>query len=45
MPFLAEEHIDIPNKDILSWMFDDPKFDVDAPVCKKKYKALRVTYR
>lgn len=32
MPFLAEEHIDVPNKDLLSWMFDDPKYDQNAPV-------------
>lgn len=32
MPFLAEEHIKIPNKDLLSWMFDDQKYDQDEPV-------------
>ncbi|PSN69630.1 4-coumarate-CoA ligase-like protein [Corynespora cassiicola Philippines] len=32
MPFLAEEHIDIPNKDILSWIFDDQKYDQDKPI-------------
>ncbi|KAF2013565.1 4-coumarate-CoA ligase-like protein [Aaosphaeria arxii CBS 175.79] len=32
MPFLAEEHIDIPNKDLLSWMFDDQKYDQDEPI-------------
>ena len=32
MPFLAQEHIDIPNKDILSWMFDGQTYDPDAPV-------------
>jgi 4-coumarate--CoA ligase len=31
-PFLADEHIDIPNKDLLSWMFDEQKYDVDKPV-------------
>lgn len=32
MPFLATEHIEIPNKDLLSWMFDDQKYDQDKPV-------------
>ncbi|KAH7399658.1 4-coumarate-CoA ligase-like protein [Pyrenochaeta sp. MPI-SDFR-AT-0127] len=32
MPFLAEEHIAIPNKDLLSWMFDEQKYDQDAPI-------------
>jgi 4-coumarate--CoA ligase len=32
MPFLAEEHIKVPNKDLLSWMFDEQKYDQDAPV-------------
>ncbi|ORY15061.1 4-coumarate-CoA ligase-like protein [Clohesyomyces aquaticus] len=32
MPFLAEEHIAIPNKDLLSWMFDDQKYDQDKPI-------------
>lgn len=32
MPFLAEEHISIPNQDLLSWMFDEQTYDQDAPV-------------
>ncbi|KAF2636241.1 4-coumarate-CoA ligase-like protein [Massarina eburnea CBS 473.64] len=32
MPFLAEEHIEIPNKDLLSWMFDEQKFDPHKPI-------------
>ncbi|KAH7076370.1 4-coumarate-CoA ligase-like protein [Paraphoma chrysanthemicola] len=32
MPFLAKEHIDIPNSDLLSWMFDEQKYDQDAPI-------------
>jgi hypothetical protein len=31
-PFLADQHIDIPNKDLLSWMFDAQNYDVDKPV-------------
>jgi len=32
MPFLAQEHIGIPNKDLLSWMFDEQVYDADKPV-------------
>jgi 4-coumarate--CoA ligase len=32
MPFLAEEHIHIPNQDLLSWIFDNQKYDQDAAV-------------
>ncbi|OAL20333.1 hypothetical protein AYO22_09045 [Fonsecaea multimorphosa] len=32
MPFLAQKRVPIPNKDILSWMFDEPKFDQEKPV-------------
>ena len=32
MPFLAEEHIAIPNKDLLSWIFDDQKYDEEKAV-------------
>lgn len=32
MPFLAESHFPIPNKDILSWTFDDYKHDWDDPI-------------
>ncbi|KAF2728920.1 4-coumarate-CoA ligase-like protein [Polyplosphaeria fusca] len=32
MPLLAEEHIAIPNKDLLSWMFDEQNYDPDVPV-------------
>jgi hypothetical protein len=27
MPLLTETHVQIPNKDILSWTYDDPQFD------------------
>jgi hypothetical protein len=30
--FPAERHIDVPTKDILSWTFDEPKYDQDEPV-------------
>ncbi|KAF2132772.1 4-coumarate-CoA ligase-like protein [Dothidotthia symphoricarpi CBS 119687] len=32
MPFLAEKHIDIPNRDLLSWMFNDQTYDADVPI-------------
>jgi hypothetical protein len=32
MPFPAEEQIAIPNKDLLSWMFDNQQYDADKPV-------------
>jgi len=32
MPFLAEEHIRIPNEDLLSWMFEHQQYDPDKPV-------------
>jgi long-subunit acyl-CoA synthetase (AMP-forming) len=32
MPFLAAEHLPIPTKDLLSWMFDDIKYDIDKPL-------------
>ncbi|KAF3007955.1 hypothetical protein E8E13_011319 [Curvularia kusanoi] len=32
MPLLAQEHIPISNKDILSWMYDEPQFDHDTPI-------------
>jgi long-subunit acyl-CoA synthetase (AMP-forming) len=32
MPFLAQEHQEIPTKDILSWYFEDPKCDEDDPI-------------
>ncbi|KAF2847838.1 4-coumarate-CoA ligase-like protein [Plenodomus tracheiphilus IPT5] len=32
MPFLATEHIEIPTKDLLSWMFDDQTYDQDIPI-------------
>ncbi|KAF2651247.1 4-coumarate-CoA ligase-like protein [Lophiostoma macrostomum CBS 122681] len=32
MPFLAEEHVPIPSKDILSWTCDGPDFDQDKPL-------------
>ena len=32
MPFLAEKHVDIPTKDILSWSFDELLYDEAKPV-------------
>ncbi len=32
MPFLAQEHFPIPNKDLSSWSFDDLKYDWDDPI-------------
>lgn len=32
MPFLAQKHFDISTKDILSWSFDNPYYDLDNPV-------------
>lgn len=32
MPFLAEEHIDIPATDLLSWMFNNQTYDANKPV-------------
>ncbi|KAL2399759.1 Phenylacetyl-CoA ligase epaB [Exophiala dermatitidis] len=32
MPFLAQERVPIPNKDILSWTFDEQHYDQDKPV-------------
>jgi hypothetical protein len=31
--FKPERTVPVPTKDILSWMFDDPHFDRDEPVC------------
>ena len=32
MPFLAKEHLPLPNKDLLSWIFDDIKYDWEKPL-------------
>ncbi|KAJ9622716.1 hypothetical protein H2203_006367 [Taxawa tesnikishii (nom. ined.)] len=32
MPFLAQEHVSIPNKDLLSWTFDGLSYDEDKPI-------------
>jgi len=32
MPFLAQEKLPIPNKDLLSWTFDEPGYDLDKAV-------------
>lgn len=34
MPFLAETTVPIPTQDILSWIFDEPKYDLDKPVSR-----------
>jgi hypothetical protein len=30
--FAAEKHLPIPTKDLLSWTFDDPRYDQDEAV-------------
>jgi long-subunit acyl-CoA synthetase (AMP-forming) len=32
MPFLAKEHVDLPTKDLLSWIFDEKSYDWDEPM-------------
>ena len=32
MVFKAERYIDIPTKDILSYIFDKPEYDLNKPV-------------
>jgi hypothetical protein len=32
MVFLATEHRDLPTKDLLSWIFDEPSYDPNKPV-------------
>lgn len=32
MPFLATEKVSLPEKDIISWYYDEPRFDHDQPV-------------
>lgn len=32
MYFHGDGYVPLPNKDIVSWIFDDPKYDVDKPV-------------
>lgn len=32
MPFLAKEQPQIPTQDLISWMFDNPRYDLDQPV-------------
>ncbi|KAF2084078.1 acetyl-CoA synthetase-like protein [Saccharata proteae CBS 121410] len=32
MPFLATEQLQVPTKDVLSWYFDDPQYDLDKPL-------------
>lgn len=32
MPFLAQQHLPIPNKDIISWMFDELPYDPNKRV-------------
>lgn len=45
MPFLAEETIPIPNKDILSWTFDNPQYDQDKPVSEISMEVTDFVYR
>lgn len=32
MPWLSDIYIHVPNQDLLSWMFDDPQYDIDKPI-------------
>jgi 4-coumarate--CoA ligase len=32
MPLLAKQHTPIPELDLLSWFFDEPRYDIDKPV-------------
>lgn len=32
MPFLTNEQPPIPTKDLMSWYFDEPQYDIDKPV-------------
>jgi hypothetical protein len=34
--FQADRQWDLPNKDILSYIFDKPAYDQDKPVCGRK---------
>jgi hypothetical protein len=34
MVFKAEKTVSIPNKDLISWTFDDNKFEQDEPVSR-----------
>jgi hypothetical protein len=43
MPLLAQDRIAIPNKDLLSWMFDEQAFDADTPVCGQLMCDVRLT--
>jgi hypothetical protein len=44
MPFLAQEQIPIPSKDLLSWMFDEQKYDADKPVSTIVYETVGLAY-
>lgn len=35
--FKAERHVDIPTKDLISWIFDSPQYDQDKPVSKLEH--------
>lgn len=41
MVFKAEKTVDIPTKDLLSWIFDDSRCDPDEPVSYRCFE-LRV---
>ncbi|KAF2233529.1 acetyl-CoA synthetase-like protein [Viridothelium virens] len=32
MPFLADKSCPLPTQDICSWIFDEPKYDIDQPI-------------
>jgi 4-coumarate--CoA ligase len=32
MPFLNQDHREFPTKDLLSWYFDDQRFDENEPI-------------
>ena len=49
MVFLAAESWELPTKDLLSWIFDEPSYDLDRPVklpifqCAGRYEADAVS--
>jgi 4-coumarate--CoA ligase len=49
MPFLAQEHLAIPTKDLISWCYDNrASFDQDKPVsksCKNREIILKELYQ
>jgi hypothetical protein len=42
MPFLAQKHLRVPTKDLLSWMFDEQNYDRDMPVSRQELLQIRL---